>query len=187
MSKLKLSLYFFSIIVICKSYSQKQLDIIPNNNLRVEVGLISTQLKLEHKLNERITFVPSVGMGVGFAKGRSIFGEEYTEFAFYPTLTSDIRYYLTMQNTNRKGKINKEFGGAYFAFGTALIFNSIQKQKYLDKRGLYGISISIGKQVLKQNGWAFNYFIGYGLWRRYLDGNNLPSNFGFGINIGKSL
>lgn len=170
-------------------YAQKNLDIIPQNNLRAELMIIAPSIVLEHKLNERITLLPKVGFDVNAVWGAGGFnqGKEYFEVSFYPSVSTQLRYYLNLQNTNTKGKINKQFGGTYFAIGTGITFNAINPQTHIDPRGSYGLGISLGKQVLKNSGWSFNYNIGYSLLNVKLDGENTGGGFVFGISVGKTL
>ncbi len=169
--------------------AQKKMDIIPNNNLSLAVGLFNLKSTHEYKLNERITAFSTAGIGVSYANGsKGLFtGERYSVFSFQPFLASELRYYLTLQNTNSKKKINKQFGGTYFGLGAGLTFNSINPQIYIDPRGGYGLGISIGKQVLKNSGWSFNYSVDYSFFSKLFDGENRSGGFGFGFSVGKTL
>ena len=146
------SLFLFS--------QENSLDLLPKKNFRLTFPLLNSSC--EFKTGLRTTVTPEAGFGFAYLNGTTyIGGPRFSEFGLIPQFASDFKYYFSLKNRDRKGKINCLFKGSYISLKPTLSLKFLGNPKYIYQSPSYSFQLNLGRQIQKNSNWFFNYYIGY--------------------------
>lgn len=182
--------YFFlvSLLLVNLAYGQdSNIDFLPKKTYRLTFPLLRASCEI--KLGKRTSITPQAGFGFSFLSGSTyIGGSRFTEFGLLPVIDTDLKYYLTLTNRKRNGKINCLYKGLYTSFHPYLSFQLLGNYKYIYNSPEYGFQLNVGRVIQKQSNWYFNYYLGYSLFSRTIKTEkNIAETLPNGLSIGGAI